>query len=177
MSEVLKEINLLSRRIIRDMKKNLADGGHNTSTNLRKSLSYEIEETKVGYKIKFNGAGYAPFLDQGVQGAEGDQNKAPNSPFHFGARSKGSGKMPPREPLLKWIKRKRIRFREREVKSKRGEFREGTYNQIAYVFQRSIWRKGIKPTMFATKAFEKQLKGFGDRLNKAIDKDSRNGED
>ena len=53
--------------------------------------------------------------------------------------------------INQWVQRKKFQFRDKE-----GKFL--SYEQTARTIIRSIWNKGIKPSMFFTKPFEKYYK-------------------
>ena len=126
-----------------------------------KSLDYNIENTETGIKVSFDMNDYGAYLDQGVSGTK----KKYNTPFSY------TNKKPPMQSLLEWIKVRRIRFRD-----DKGKFTKGSYKNIAFVIQRSIYEKGIKPSLFFTRPFnlgvdryESQiLKSFLDDLEENI---------
>jgi hypothetical protein len=70
--------------------------------------------------------------------------------------------MPPIKPLAEWAKSKGIRLRD-----DKGKFKKGNYNTIGFLISRSIFRKGIKPSLFFTKPFEQGFKKLPDELIKA----------
>ena len=43
-------------------------------------------------------------------------------------------------------------------------FKKGSYNTIGFLIARSIYRKGIKPSLFFTKPFEQGFKKLPDEL-------------
>jgi len=67
--------------------------------------------------------------------------------------------MPPVKKLSDWAKTRNIRLRDEQ-----GRFTKGNYNTIGYLIARSIYRKGIKPTLFFTKPFEQAFKKLPDEL-------------
>ena len=67
--------------------------------------------------------------------------------------------MPPVKPLAKWAKSKNIRLRDEQ-----GKYQKGNYQTIGYLIARSIYRKGIKPSLFFTKPFEQGFKKLPDEL-------------
>jgi hypothetical protein len=54
------------------------------------------------------------------------------------------------QPLADWAKKRGIRLRD-----EKGRFKKGDYKSIGFVLQNSIYEKGIKPSLFFTKPFEK----------------------
>ena len=67
------------------------------------------------------------------------------SPFKFGS------KMPPRQPLIQWIKNKPLKGR-----NKKGRFI--TNESFGFLLQRAIYQRGLERTQFFTRPFTTQLK-------------------
>jgi len=63
--------------------------------------------------------------------------------------------MPPLNPLINWAKMKKIRFRDKE-----GKFKRGNYKSIGFWLQKRIFAQGLKPSLFFTKPFEKAFKNL-----------------
>ena len=75
--------------------------------------------------------------------------------------------MPPSKPLSDWAKKRNIRLRDDS-----GKFKKGNYKTIGFLIARSIFEKGIKPSLFFTKPFEAGYKKFIDTdLIKAFSQD------
>jgi len=51
---------------------------------------------------------------------------------------------------MEWAKARNIRLRD-----EKGKYKKGNYRTIGFILQRSIYEKGIKPSLFFTKPFEK----------------------
>ena len=98
---------------------------------------------------------YGTFQDKGVKG-KSSSSKAPNSPFRFGSGTGRKGGLT--EGINKWVQRKRFQFRDR----KSGRFL--SYKSTAFLISRSIYQKGIAPSLFFTKPFEKAFKGLSKDL-------------
>jgi len=104
-------------------------------------------------------------MDKGVKGSnpsavKDGKQKAPNSEFKFG------NKKPPLKSILDWVKARGIRFRDKE-----GRFTRGNYKTIAFFLQRRIWAQGIKPTLFFTKPFNKAMQRLPEDFAKAYNMD------
>jgi hypothetical protein len=98
---------------------------------------------------------YGTFVDKGVKGAKSSQ-RAPRSPYRFGSgRGKKGGLT---KGIDKWVKRKGIQFRDKKT----GRFM--SYKSTAFLIRRSIYNKGIKPSMFFTKPFENAFKRLPDEI-------------
>ena len=99
--------------------------------------------------VDFEMEDYGLFQDKGVSGKE----KKYNTPYSY------TTKMPPVKPLADWAKKKNIRLRD-----DKGKFKKGNYNTIGFLIARSIYRKGIKPSLFFTKPFEQGFKKLPNEL-------------
>ena len=78
-------------------------------------------------------------------------------PFKFGSGTGRKGGLT--EGIKKWVKQKGFQFRSKEEGSK-GRFL--SYDSTAYLITRSIFHKGIKPSLFFTKPFEAGKKKYID---------------
>lgn len=167
MAKELNNVNDVLKRfrdyVIQQSRSNLSKSNKNVSKELYNSLKGEII-TEDNYSIVgFSMADYGQFQDKGVRGATSSL-KAPNSPFRFGSGSGKKGGLT--KSILKWVQAKRIQFR--DIKS--GKFM--SYEQTGYLITRSIFHKGIKPSLFFTKPFEAGYKKFIDTdLIKAFGQD------
>jgi hypothetical protein len=169
MLEVEKVITKFRDYVIQQSKSNLSKSGKNSSKELYNSLKGEVV-TENGYTIVgFQMADYGAFVDQGVKGKT-SSNKAPNSPFKFGSGTGRKGGLT--KGINQWVKQKGFQFRDR----KSGKFL--SYDSTAYLITRSIFHKGIKPSLFFTKPFEEGykkyidvdlLKAFGQDIETMVD--------
>jgi hypothetical protein len=167
MAQELKEVQQVLKRfkdyVIQQSRSNLSKGGKNVSKELYNSLKGEIL-TEDNYSIVgFSMAEYGQFQDQGVKGKTSSL-KAPNSPFRFGSGTGKKGGLT--KSILKWVQAKGFQFRDK----KSGKFM--SYQQTGYLITRSIFHKGIKPSLFFTKPFEAGYKKYIDTdLMKAFGQD------
>ena len=156
LNKVNKTIQMFRDYVIRESKDNLKRTGHNNTSALANSIKGEIV-TEDGFTIVgFTMANYGAFVDKGVKGKT-SSNKAPNSPFKFGSGSKQKGGLT--AGIKKWVRQKGFQFRSKEEGSK-GRFL--SYDSTAYLITRSIFNKGIKPSLFFTKPFEAGYKKYID---------------
>lgn len=132
--------------VIQQAKSNLTKGGKNVSKGLYNSIKGEIVSESNYTIVGFIMDEYGMYQDQGVKG-KSSSTKAPNSPFKFGSGSGKKGGL--REGILKWVQRKKIQFKSRE----NGQFL--SYKSTSFLIARSIFHKGLKPSLFFTKPFEK----------------------
>ena len=56
-------------------------------------------------------------------------------------------------------------------KKSTGRFAKGSYKTIGFLLQKSIFKKGIKATMFFTKPFEVAFKRYKKEINKTLMQD------
>ena len=163
----LKNVEQVLRRfrdyVIQQSRSNLSKSDKNVSKELYNSLKGEII-TENNYSIVgFSMAEYGQFQDQGVRGKTSSA-KAPNSPFKFGTGSGKKGGLT--KSIDKWVRARGFQFRDK----KSGKFM--SYEQTGYLISRSIFQKGIKPSLFFTKPFEAGYKKYIDTdLFKAFGQD------
>ena len=151
-SNVIKE----GRRVLKRKKKT-------TSQNtLYKDFDYLVRKTPKGVELEFKFGGaedYWQFVDEGVMGAGGFKGsgkmRGQGSPFKY------SSKMPPRKPLINWIKNKPLKGR-----AKSGRFI--TNESFAFLIQRAIYQRGLERTQFFTKPFTQQLKKQTNKITEAF---------
>lgn len=167
MAQELKEVEQVLKRfrdyVIQQSRSNLSKSDKNVSKELYNSLKGEIV-TENNYSIVgFSMAEYGQYQDKGVRGKTSSA-KAPNSPFRFGSGTGKKGGLT--NSILKWVQRRGFQFRDR----KSGKFM--SYKQTGYLISRSIFHKGIKPSLFFTKPFEAGYKKYIDTdLIKAFGQD------
>jgi hypothetical protein len=151
-------LNSFAKYVIQQSRSNLTKGGKNNQKKLYNSLDKEIEVGANSFRLAFLMEDYAEFVDKGVQGKT-SSTKAPNSPFRFGSGTGKKGGLT--QGIDKWVQQKRIQFRNKET----GKFL--SYKSTSYLITRSIYNKGIKPSLFFTKPFEKAFERLPDELIEA----------
>tara|TARA_R110002153_G_scaffold266089_4_gene429152 strand:- start:65 stop:643 length:579 start_codon:yes stop_codon:yes gene_type:complete len=162
LKNVKSVLNAFGKKVVLNSKNNLKSKG-----NLEKSITFsEVEANKNSIAIQFIMEEYGLYQDKGVKGAINpytDSDKAaveykPGMTYQFGTGSgngRGGGL---RKSIQKWVEAKRFQFQVRNKKGKTGQFM--SYKATASLISRSIWSKGIKPTLFFTKPFEKAYKNL-----------------
>jgi hypothetical protein len=143
------ELNKFAKYVIQQSRSNLTKGKKNVSKELYNSLGYEVSQSAKTTSLAFNMADYGKFQDRGVSGTK----KKYNTPYSY------TTKMPPRKAFDKWIVRKGIAPR-----GKGGKFL--SRQSLQYLIARAIYQKGIKPSLFFTKPFERAFKRLPDDLIK-----------
>jgi hypothetical protein len=152
-----EELNKFAKYVIQQSRSNLTKGKKNTSKELYNSIGYDIESSKDSTSMAFKMADYGKFQDLGVKGKDSSA-KAPNSPYKFGTGSGKKGGLT--KGIDKWVRRRGIQFRD-----KKGRFL--SYEQTGYIITRSVYKTGMKASMFFTKPFERAFKRLPNDLVKA----------
>lgn len=140
-------LNKFGKYVVQQSRSNLTKGKKNVDKKLYNSLDYKIKKKPLS--IEFSMESYGQFQDKGVSGTI----KKYNTPYSF------TTKQPPSKPIADWAKKRKIRLRD-----SRGRFAKGTYNTIGFLIARSIKKKGLKPSLFFTKPFEKGFQRLGNDL-------------
>jgi len=152
MLEVEATIKRFRDYVIQQAKSNLTKSRHNNTKGLYNSIKGEVVTDKGFTIVGFQMDDYGTFVDLGVKGKT-SSNKAPNSPYQFGSGTGKKGGLT--KGINKWVKQKGFQFRD-----KKGRFL--SYDSTAYLITRSIFHKGIKPSLFFTKPFEAGYKKYID---------------
>ena len=144
-------LNDFRDKVINEAKKNLS--GKSDTGKLKNSLKSRVKESKRSIEISFEMEDYGFYQDRGVKGVKSGESL---DNYKFGSGSGQSGGLT--KGINKWVKRKGIQFRDRKT----GRFL--SHEQTAKTIIRSIWMKGIKPSLFFTKPFEKYYNKLPDEL-------------
>jgi hypothetical protein len=147
MSETLKALQKFRDIVVNEAKANLRSQGKDASGKLSNSIQGTVKEMPNSIGVYFDMLPYGNFQDKGVSGTK----RKFNTPYSY------TTKMPPPSKLDKWIVRKGIAPR-----SKTGKFQ--SRKGIQFAIARSIFYKGIKPSLFFTKPFEQAYKTLPDVL-------------
>jgi hypothetical protein len=136
--------------VIQQARSNLSRLKKNSSRKLYDSIKGEIKAMPNSLRLYFDMADYGFFQDKGVSGTK----KKYDTPFSY------TNKMPPPKAFDKWIVKKGIAPRKKD-----GKFT--TRKGLKFAIARSIFEKGIKPSLFFTKPFEKAFKKLPDEMIEA----------
>jgi len=139
LSNVKDELNRFAKYVISQSRANLTRGKKNSSKELYNSLKSNLNVSPNSFGLKFLMEDYGVFQDKGVSGKKVKYN----TPFSY------KDKMPPPSKLDKWIVRKGLKG----TRDKEGRFI--SRKSLQFMIARSIFNKGIKPSMFFTKPFKK----------------------
>lgn len=135
-------------------KANLTNKDRNVSKKLYNSIKGEYKVMPNSIGLYFTMEEYGQYQDQGVKGKKSSA-KAPKSPFKFGSGTGKKGGLT--QEIQKWVEKRRFQF-----KDERGKFM--SYKSTAWVITKSIYAKGLKPTMFFTKPFQEAYKNLPEEI-------------
>jgi isocitrate lyase len=136
--------------VIQQARSNLTKLKKNSSRKLYDSIKGEIKAMPNSLRLYFDMTDYGFYQDKGVSGTK----KKYDTPFSY------TNKMPPPKAFDKWIVKKGIAPRNKE-----GKFQ--TRKGLQFAIARSIFTKGIKPSLFFTKPFEKAFKNLPNEMIEA----------
>ena len=153
--EIQKALERFRDHVVNQAKSNLTRMDKNVSKKLHQSIKGEVKTMQNSISMDFSMEEYGAYQDQGVKGKR-SSSKAPNSPFKFGSGTGKKGGLT--KAMETWVQRRRIQFKDRKT----GKFM--SYKSTAFLMTRSIYSKGIKPSMFFTKPFEAAYKNLPEEL-------------
>ncbi len=166
LQETRKILNSFAKYVIQQAKSNLTKRKKNVSKSLYNSLDYKILQDNSGSILQFLMEEYGAYQDQGVSGTK----KKYNTPFKY--KSKGGKRglkgMPPTAAIDKWAVRKS--GLDKKVRDKKGRFIPR--KSLVFLIAKSIFEKGIKPSLFFTKPFEKRFQTLPNDLIAAFVNDA-----
>jgi hypothetical protein len=152
-------LELFRNQVINESKQNLRKIGKGGGTLENSIEGTEVKVTDRSLEFEIKMADYGVFQDKGVSGIK----KKYNTPYSY------TTKMPPPSKLDKWIVKKGIAPRTSSGKFKgRTISKVGFAKSIQFLIARSIFYKGIKPSLFFTKPFQKYAKGLPKELETAF---------
>ena len=166
-------LNDFRDNVIREAKSNLSS--RTDTGNLKKSLKSYVKESKNSIQISFEMDEYGFYQDEGVRGKDPSKvspnakikgQQAPNSQYKFGSGKSNKTFADFQRKMAAWAQRKNVRFRDAK-----GRFAKGGYNSMGYIIAKNIYNRGLKPTLFFTKPFEKYFKQLPDELVDKYDLD------
>jgi hypothetical protein len=156
------ELKKFKDYVIQQSKSNLTKGRHNFTKSLYNSIKGDSKAYPRSYLLSFSMDEHGYYQDQGVRGKT-SSIKAPNSPFKFGTGKGKKGGLT--TGIKKWVRAKRFQFKNRET----GKFM--SYDSTALLIARSIYNKGLKPTLFFTKPFNNAFKRLPEEMVKGLSMD------
>lgn len=139
--------------VVREARHNLSKKRKRVSKKLYESIDGEVEVFENSFSLSFSMEEYGLYQDKGVSGTE----RKYDTPYSYSSSSNLVGLEYHTGFLSKWARAKRL-----QPRLKSGKF--GSYKSMGYILARSIKKKGIKPSLFFTKPFEKHFKKLPDEL-------------
>ena len=164
LENVQKVLDGFRDKVIKEAKK----GMPRSSGALSRSLKSYVKESKNSIQISFTMDDYGWFQDEGVKGKDPSKvspnakirgQQAPNSQYRFGSRNYSGTWGSFVNSLTAWAKKKNIRLRD-----EKGRFKKGNYKAIAHIIAGNIYNRGLKPSLFFTKPYEKYFKRLPNEL-------------
>lgn len=144
-------LELFRNQVIEESKKNLRKIGKGGGTLENSIEGTEVKVTDRSLEFEIKMADYGVFQDKGVSGIK----QKYNTPYSY------TTKMPPPSKLDKWTVKKGIAPRD-----DKGRFI--SRKSLQFAIARSIFYKGIKPSLFFTTPFQKYAKGLPKELETAF---------
>lgn len=155
--KIQKALDRFVKHVTSRAKANLTNGDRNVSKKLYNSIKGEVKVMPNSIGVYFQMEEYGEFQDQGVKGKR-SSSRAPKSPFKFGSGTGKKGGLT--EAIEKWVKARKFQFRDKRSK------KFMSYKSTAWLITKSIYAKGLKPTLFFTKPFQEAYKNLPDELAK-----------
>ena len=169
--QTYKYLNDFAKYVIQQSRSNLTKDNKNYEKKLYNSLHSEIEVGANSFRLAFLMEDYGKFVDKGVRGKDPSKvsknakirgQQAPQSEYRFGSGNFKGQWGDFKNKLEKWVKSKGLRFRD-----SKGKYRDGNAKSMAQVVANNIYARGIKPSLFFTKPFEKAFERLPDELVEA----------
>lgn len=157
LKEVRNELNLFAKYVIQQSRNNLTKKDKNVSSKLYDSLQPEIDVDNETATISFLMEDYGKFQDRGVSGKKVKYN----TPYFY------KDAMPPPSKLDKWIVRRGLAPRKNGRFTGRKIDTVGFRKSIQFLIARSIYFKGIKPSLFFTEPFNRAFKRLPEDIVRA----------
>jgi hypothetical protein len=154
-AEVQKALEKFRDHVVSVSKRNLTNSKKNSSKKLYNSIKGNVKAMPNSFSMEFTMEDYGVFQDAGVSGTK----KKYNTPYSY------KSKMPPVKAFDKWIVRKGLAPRKSG-----GQFT--SRKSLAFLIARSVFRNGIKPSLFFTKPFEAAYKNLPQELVEAYGLDA-----
>ena len=150
--EIQKQLHEFAKSVVKQSKQRLQN--NKQTGNLASSISYGLKVMPNSFSLSFFMLDYGMFIDQGVRGAGGVRKTT--SKYN---RSDNKGKM--------WKQKggdSPFSFKTRKPPVSVFEKYAAASGISAFAIRESVFRQGIKPTMFFTKPFEDAFFGLPEAL-------------
>ena len=161
LKETQKALNAFGKYVVQQSRSNLTKGKKNVSKRLYDSIDYEVLDGAKAVSVVFRMEDYGKYQDLGVSGVK----KKYNTPYSY------TTKMPPTRVFSDWVVRKGLEG----IRDDKGRFIKR--KSLQYLIARSVYMKGIKPSLFFTKPFEKAFERLPQELQEKFGIDLQNAFD
>lgn len=151
--KILKEYAVLSTK---EAKAIIKKSDSLASGDLYNSLELNYTDEGGDIQLTVNAVDYATFIDSGVKGSQSTYPSSKASPYKY------KNKLPPKEPIAKWMKLKGIKGRDKKT----GRFIK--QDSANFLIRKSINKKGIKGIHF-TDAYSENMPKLEKALLKVVD--------
>lgn len=152
LDEVEKILNKFAKYVVQQARTNLTKTRKNSSKKLYNSIDYKVNKYRDSIDLLFNMEDYGAFQDLGVSG----KKKRYKTPYSY------KTKMPPAKAFSQWVVRKGLKG----VRDEEGKFIPR--KSLQFLVARGVFNKGIKPSFFFTKPFQRAFKYIPDELRDAF---------
>ena len=151
-------LNAFGKYVVQQSRSKLTQSNKNASKRLYESLGYDLKVMPNSFSMAFLMENYGEYQDKGVSGTEVKYN----TPYKY------TNKMPPPSAFSQWVVRKGLKG----TRDAWGRFvsRKG----LQFAIAKSIFKKGIKPSLFFTKPFEAAFKNLPNDIVEAYGLDVEN---
>jgi hypothetical protein len=151
-------LNAFGKYVVQQSRSKLTQSNKNASKRLYESLGYDLKVMPNSFSMAFLMENYGEYQDKGVSGTEVKYN----TPYKY------TNKMPPPSAFSQWVVRKGLKG----TRDASGRFvsRKG----LQFAIAKSIFKKGIKPSLFFTKPFEAAFKNLPNDIVEAYGLDVEN---
>lgn len=161
LKETQKALNAFGKYVVQQSRTNLTKGKKNASKRLYDSIDYEVLLGAKAVSVVFKMEDYGKYQDLGVSGVK----KKYNTPYSY------TSKMPPAKAFSDWVVRKGLEG----IRDDKGRFIKR--KSLQFLIARSIYMKGIKPSLFFTKPFDKAFERLPQELQEKFGIDLQNAFD
>jgi hypothetical protein len=161
LKETQKALNDFGKYVVQQSRTNLTKGKKNASKRLYDSIEYQVNVGAKDLSVIFSMEDYGKFQDLGVSGVK----KKYNTPYSY------KDKMPPAKAFSDWVVRKGLKG----IRDEKGRFIKR--KSLQYIIARSVYTKGIKPSLFFTKPFERAFERLPQELQEKFGIDLQNAFD
>lgn len=158
LKETQKVLDIFKQLVLNQSRAMLSKKGKNVSSDLHRSLDGFVKAMPNSISVSFEMEEYGYYQDRGVKGAKSSYPEI----GRYGTLAKfGSGKGKKgglSKGIKQWVRAKRFQFRDKKT----GKFM--SYDSTAFLITRSVYNKGIKPSLFFTKPFERAFEKLPNEL-------------